>query len=181
MCRRKAAKLVLAVATLALAAPMVTAQQAENPAASRVPPSVKRVRLPGRFSARVVENALAGARRRLRDENCQRIYTDFEDPQGRPLRAALDRVGATGEEYLDTLVFYDGTRMSQCERRNVLAFTARGSQVIFVCAAQFQEAARHDPFFTEAALIHESLHSLGLGENPPTSVAITRRVMGRCG
>ena len=32
----------------------------------------------------------------------------------------------------------------------------------------------------EAALIHESLHSLGLGENPPTSSEITSRVISRC-
>ena len=32
----------------------------------------------------------------------------------------------------------------------------------------------------EAVLIHELLHSLGLGENPPDSAAITDRVMARC-
>jgi len=33
----------------------------------------------------------------------------------------------------------------------------------------------------EAVIIHETLHSLGLGENPPTSDEITRRVFSRCG
>jgi hypothetical protein len=32
----------------------------------------------------------------------------------------------------------------------------------------------------EALLIHEMLHSLGLGENPPTSHQITARVRARC-
>lgn len=32
----------------------------------------------------------------------------------------------------------------------------------------------------EAIVIHEMLHSLGLGENPPTSDYITSRVMERC-
>lgn len=170
---RKAAELVLAVAGLAMATPMVKAEQGVRPAVSGV-------RLQERYSAGSVERALAGARRRLRDEECQRIYTEFEDAEGQPLRAALDRAGTTGEEYLDRLFFYDGTRMTQCDRRTVLAFTTRGSRVVFVCAAQFSQAARMDPLLAEAALIHESLHSLGLGENPPTSLAITRVVMARC-
>jgi len=29
-------------------------------------------------------------------------------------------------------------------------------------------------------VIHEVLHTLGLGENPPTSTEITLRVEGRC-
>ena len=33
----------------------------------------------------------------------------------------------------------------------------------------------------EILLIHELLHSLGLGENPPTSAQITNTVMARCG
>jgi hypothetical protein len=33
----------------------------------------------------------------------------------------------------------------------------------------------------EILLIHEFLHTLGLGENPPTSDAITQRVAVRCG
>ena len=32
-----------------------------------------------------------------------------------------------------------------------------------------------------AVIIHEALHSLGLGENPPSSQAITARVLNRCG
>jgi hypothetical protein len=33
----------------------------------------------------------------------------------------------------------------------------------------------------EAIVIHEWLHSLGLGENPPSSDYITTRVRARCG
>jgi hypothetical protein len=29
-------------------------------------------------------------------------------------------------------------------------------------------------------VIHEILHTLGLGENPPTSIEITQRVESRC-
>jgi hypothetical protein len=51
---------------------------------------------------------------------------------------------------------------------------------VFVCAQQFVAAARRDPMVADAALIHESLHSLGLGENPPSSSEITSRVISAC-
>jgi hypothetical protein len=38
----------------------------------------------------------------------------------------------------------------------------------------------HSSFRAEAYVIHEMLHSLGLGENPPSSLAITAKVMSRC-
>jgi hypothetical protein len=37
-----------------------------------------------------------------------------------------------------------------------------------------------DPAGVEMIVIHELLHVLGLGENPPTSEAITARVVARC-
>ena len=40
--------------------------------------------------------------------------------------------------------------------------------------------ALHEPRLAEALVIHEMLHTLGLGENPPTSTEITKRVEGRC-
>jgi len=38
-----------------------------------------------------------------------------------------------------------------------------------------------DPGFATNVVIHEMLHALGLGENPPTSEEITRQVVKRCG
>jgi hypothetical protein len=43
------------------------------------------------------------------------------------------------------------------------------------------ERQRRDPGLTAALIIHEELHSLGLGENPPSSQAITAQVIARCG
>jgi hypothetical protein len=37
-----------------------------------------------------------------------------------------------------------------------------------------------NPTLAEAMVIHEMLHTLGLGENPPTTFEITDRVMARC-
>jgi hypothetical protein len=52
---------------------------------------------------------------------------------------------------------------------------------VYICTAWFRETFELNPSRTEAVIIHESLHSLGLGENPPTSREITDRVVERCG
>ena len=36
------------------------------------------------------------------------------------------------------------------------------------------------PVRAQAIVIHEVLHTLGLGENPPSSTEITARVLARC-
>jgi hypothetical protein len=67
-----------------------------------------------------------------------------------------------------------------CKAPGVLAFTQPGSQVVYVCNRWFREAFATNPSKVEAVIIHEALHSLGLGENPPSSQEITARVMQRC-
>ena len=131
--------------------------------------------------AGTVERAPGGARRRLERPACQRLFSEFAGHQGRPLVEALEAKGRSGEEHLGALIFYDGTHERPCDRPATLAFTWPGSPIVFVCAEQFTKAARRSPVLVEAALIHEGLHSLGLGENPPTSAAITSRVLHRCG
>jgi hypothetical protein len=142
-------------------------------------PAIGQVRLYSPYST-TVDRALQGAQRRLARPGCQRIFSDFQDADGRPLREGLERLGTTVEEFIGGLLFYDGSLADRCQQGRTLAYTFPGSRVVFVCAAEFARSARHDPFLSEAALIHESLHSLGLGENPPTSAAITARVMSRC-
>jgi hypothetical protein len=39
---------------------------------------------------------------------------------------------------------------------------------------------RRNPVHIAALLIHEMMHTLGLGENPPNAEAITARVLERC-
>jgi hypothetical protein len=172
MCPRNAAKVLSSVVLLALAVPM---SAADRPAGS----GLVHVRLGGRYDAGTVQRSLDRARGRLERPQCQRLFTDFQDASGRPLQDALDRTGRSGAEHLGTLLFYDGSSQPRCGGRT-LAFTWVGSQIVFVCTQQFVAAARRDPILADAALIHESLHSLGLGENPPTSSEITSRVISRC-
>jgi len=52
---------------------------------------------------------------------------------------------------------------------------------VLLLAGSAITVAEPKPFYAEAVIIHETLHSLGLGENPPTSDEITWRVFSRCG
>jgi len=49
-----------------------------------------------------------------------------------------------------------------------------------VCPAFLSQQGR-DPGLAEAVMVHELLHTLGLREDPPTSLEINRRVFARCG
>jgi hypothetical protein len=131
----------------------------------------------------VVAVAALEAHRRLGDPSCRQIFSEFRDASGVSLQERLDAIGQTGESYLGWLRFVDGGVGGRCERPEVVAFTSPGSQVVRFCGDRFTRAAlaARGPGFLAAIVIHEELHSLGLGENPPTSDEITRRVEARCG
>ena len=48
------------------------------------------------------------------------------------------------------------------------------------CPEAIESMARQDRGYLNVMMIHELLHTLGLGENPPTSQDITVRVTNRC-
>jgi hypothetical protein len=131
--------------------------------------------------AAAVERALAGATRRLEDPGCRTIFSDFHDAAGAPLQDRLDALGLSGRDYLSLVHFADGSTRRTCHRGDVAAVTAPGSRVVYVCGRRFQEVAAGSARRAEIVVLHEALHTLGLGENPPDSLAITRRVAERCG
>ena len=128
-----------------------------------------------------VRRAVEGASLRLEEPECRRVLTDFTDAAGHPLAAALERLGERPADYLRGLVFfYDGSSQRRCATGEILGGTQPGSRVIYVCPVQFFETDRRDKRATEIFIIHETLHSLGLEENPPAPVEIDWRVMKRC-
>jgi hypothetical protein len=129
----------------------------------------------------IATQAIRGAHRRLGDAKCRAIFSDFADPSGRTLQQALDEQGQSGQSHLRRLLFYDGADTRACRVKGVLASTQPGSRVIFICSDWFREAFALNPGRVEAVIIHELLHSLGLGENPPSSQHITAQVAERCG
>jgi hypothetical protein len=115
----------------------------------------------------MMQKAVDGATRRMRSLDCQQVFADFSLDVPAPDRFAAVR-------------FVDDSGASECVRRSTLAFTAPGARVVHVCGVQFKSRFLLDPTKAEMIVIHELLHVLGLGENPPTSGAITARVTARC-
>jgi hypothetical protein len=127
--------------------------------------------------ARAIENAAA----KLDRTRCREVFSDFRDRRGRTLQENLDATGLEGAAHLRALTFANGRFLGDCRLPNVLALATPGRQIIYICGPQFLQRERLDPGFTAALLIHEQLHALGLGENPPHSQEITARVISRCG
>jgi len=123
--------------------------------------------------------AREGAARRLANPKCAEVFRDFADDQGRPLQEKLDAYRLTGPEYLALIYFADGSDEGRCGDENVLANTTTGSRLVSVCH-RFARAYRDDRTWAEVVVIHEALHTLGLGENPPTSLQISTRIAARC-
>jgi hypothetical protein len=133
------------------------------------------------FGARqAVHRAIAGAAVRLAAPGCQQILSDFHDAGGVSLATNLAASRNTPVDYLLTLEFVDASESRSCRTRPIMAFTTVGSRTIRVCARAFKHWHDDDRRVGEFIVIHELLHSLGLGENPPTSDAITLRVAARC-
>lgn len=128
-----------------------------------------------------VTDAVSNALEMLSTARCQRIFTDFRDTAGAPLQSKLDGSGYSAPGFLEILRFANGERLDACQRARVLAATVPNSHVIYLCGARFFDNQRSNPEFSAVLVIHEMLHSLGLGENPPSSLDITARVLERCG
>jgi hypothetical protein len=145
-------------------------------AESPVPLSTARLEWAGaRFA---LERALQAATVALRDEQCQGLLDEFQDASGKPLRSVLAAHELGIEEYLTQVFFYDAPE-GVC-RGGRLAVTTPGSRVVYVCGARFEREMFRKPAHAQATVIHEILHTLGLGENPPSSEHITARVRDRC-
>jgi hypothetical protein len=125
-----------------------------------------------------LNRAVMGAHRRLEQPACQRLFSEFSDASGQTLQNKLDALGHTGAAYLGQILFADGSGRRSC-KEGAFAFTTPGSRVVYVCGLAFRNLAERNPMMAQAIVIHEALHTLGLGENPSSS-QITARVLARC-
>ena len=143
-------------------------------------PSASPVRLRSAFDAELAGRAVRRAARLLETPSCREILAEFEDANGRPLQAVLDGVGMTPAEYLrGHVVFHDGSGEGRCAARGTLAYTTPRSRIVHLCP-RFLAKELERPAFTQVVVIHEMLHTLGLGEDPPSSREISDRVQRRC-
>jgi hypothetical protein len=124
--------------------------------------------------------AIRRAHRALEDPACRQIFLDFRDSAGRTLQERLDSLGWSAQRYLDSIRFDDSEEPQLCREGRTLAMTVPGGGVVFLCRSKFSNLIRREPSALWVAVLHEELHSLGLGENPPTSEDISRRVAERC-
>jgi hypothetical protein len=139
-----------------------------------------RILLSDRATARALKEAVPEAWRQLDEPRCQALLNEFTDQRGLTLAENIPKDAGSLQNYLARIVFVDGADTKSCAR-GALAVTKPGSRVVRVCGSRlvwtWQQNARH----VVAGLIHEALHTLGLGENPPSSAEITSRVLARCG
>ena len=138
------------------------------------------IQIPDPIARRAVIDALETASARFADADCRKILTDFEDGNGRALADQLSSLAVDIQRYLTMITFIDDRRHPRCVT-GILATTAPGSRVVRVCADELKSIHAQQPEYVAASFIHEILHTLGLGENPPSSRQITARVLARCG
>lgn len=131
------------------------------------------------FTQGTVRRALDLALASLASPDCPLVYSDFELEDGKTPQDELDRLGVGPGEFLETLVFLDGSREPVCRAGRAALITQPGNRAIWVCPL-FVGLQTRSPRLAVSLIIHESLHCLGLGEDPPSSSEITRAVQRRC-
>lgn len=130
-----------------------------------------------------VDSAMDGASTKLGNDQCTAVFTKFKNAAGKTMQEVLDGYGVSAATYLTSwMQFNDGRNTSQCTSNgsNYPIYTSPGSRSIWVCV-EFVATQRNGPGYAADLLIHEELHSLGLGENPPSSGEITSAVQSACG
>jgi hypothetical protein len=137
------------------------------------------VRLGGRWFEEPVRRAVQGAGQRLSDPACAAVLGDFRDGSGRTLDGRLAALSLAPADYARLVLFYDGSNDAPCRRPRVYAFTAPGSRIVRACP-RLGALAVSRPDEAEAVVIHEMLHTLGLGDDRGSSPWITAAVESRC-
>ncbi len=139
------------------------------------------------YDRSVVERVRGRAASRLEDPECGKLLTDFKDRGGRTLESNLQPLGVSPSGYLLQLSFLDGSPLPACQPMTVIMVTTPGAPRVFVCPAgvgrpniRLSRIEVESGFLAEAMVIHEMLHTLGLGENPPSTFEITDRIRQRC-
>jgi hypothetical protein len=124
--------------------------------------------------------AVESARHKLAKLGCQQILDDFGDALGHSLRDNLDVLGLGPVEYLALIDYRDGDDLpsGRCRSSGAAAVTHPLDRMVYLCGDNFRAQS---PGTRANTLIHEMLHSLGLGENPPSSAEINGQVRKRCG
>jgi hypothetical protein len=139
-----------------------------------------RVYISDPITANQVKRVLDEATRLLAQPSCRALLDEFRDQRGHVLAERLAASDLDVDTYVSRLVFTDEWGTGPCAR-GALAVTMPGSRVVHVCGGVYLEGSwNRNSRHVVASYIHEILHTLGLGENPPSPSHITARVLARC-
>jgi hypothetical protein len=131
--------------------------------------------------ANAIDVARTKVRARLRSPACRMLLSSYTDASGRSLMDNLTALEAGPEQYVGWLLFRPAPSGARaCAEPSNVFFTTPGSRVVFTCGERFATLHASDPDLAASLVLHEMLHSLGLGENPPSPSQITSRVVERC-
>jgi hypothetical protein len=148
-------------------------------AAAASPASLEKALVLAGMEGRAFDRTRTRAVALLENATCRQIFSEFSDAEGRTLQEKLDELGQTPAEYLATVHFLNGEVQPLCRRSTVQMVTTGTSRYVYVCP-QFRGFQDRRPELASVLVIHEALHTLGLGENPPTPMEITSRIFARC-
>ena len=127
-----------------------------------------------------IAEAVADAAVRLDTAPCSLVLSDFVDSRtGLTLAENLATMGRTASEHVESLLFRGAPTLKPFPGRRVFAFTTPTSPVVLLCREDLL-LIRNQRRLVTAIVIHEVLHTLGLRDDRPSSVAITERVLERC-
>ena len=138
------------------------------------------VQLADPIRANIVRRTLDDVVRRFDEPKCATLLDNLTDQKGQPLQHHLSSLAPDVRSYVRLVYFVDDLHSGGCSS-DTLAVTMPRSRVVHVCAGpRLEETRVRNPEHLVASFIHELLHTLGLGENPPASSWITERVLRVC-
>jgi hypothetical protein len=136
------------------------------------PPSHRPTRKPSRGRARARSVASTAP-------NAGASSPTFETSTAAPSPASSRNGRSIRRTSLRAVAFLDGTGQPLCRSGKVVLVSSPDVPRVVVCPG-FARLERDQPRVAESLVIHELLHTLGLGENPPSPAEITGRVEARC-
>jgi hypothetical protein len=163
-----------AVLALALAAGTKTPAAGTGAPSGAFPP---RTGPPG-SSAFGLEAARDLALERLGTGGCRAIFEELRDFTGRPAARRLAEGERSPSSHFARLQFLEGVD-GPCAS-SLAAWSVTGDPRVRLCGREFRAIASRDRREAAAILIHEALHTLGVGEDAARE-PLTSYVRRRCG
>jgi hypothetical protein len=149
----------VAVAVLLVSGTKASSAGPESPLASFAARTVPRGAL-----SHAVDPARSLAAERLGTDACRGIFEELPDFTGRPAARRLEAGERSPSAHFARLRFLESTE-GPCREDAAAAWSVAGDPRVRVCPRTFGAVAARDRREAAAILIHEALHTLGVGED----------------